>query len=259
VQRIREGNADIIDGYSGALYLLAKEVEKNGVEDISPRLMFGSADLIDSPSCKFIERVLNAPYYDQFGCAEVDRTAWQCPEREGYHMDVDSVVTEFVDSGGEKVAAGEMGEIVYTSLSNYAMPFIRYSVGDMGIPSDEPCTCGRSLPLMRVVEGRKDSLITLVDGRVVSPRTFTVGMSMFDYYDNIDQFRIIQKKKHVFDFYIKMKNNMLSDDVFRDKIQSHYENLLNLSSEDLEINICFVDEIPLGKTGRLMAVVSQIN
>jgi phenylacetate-CoA ligase len=259
VQRIREGNADIIDGYSGALYLLAKEVEKNGVEDISPRLMFGSADLIDSPSCKFIERVLNAPYYDQFGCAEVDRTAWQCPEREGYHMDVDSVVTEFVDSGGEKVAAGEMGEIVYTSLSNYAMPFIRYSVGDIGIPSDEPCTCGRSLPLMRVVEGRKDSLITLVDGRVVSPRTFTVGMSMFDYYDNIDQFRIIQKKKHVFDFYIKMKNNMLSDDVFRDKIQSHYEHLLNLSSEDLEINICFVDEIPLGKTGRLMAVVSQIN
>jgi len=258
IELIRNGKADVLDGYSGALFLIAKEIERSDIEGISPRLMFGSADLIDAPSRKYIEQVFNSPYYDQFGCAEVDRTAWMCPERHGYHMDVDSVITEFVDEAGQMTATGERGEIVYTSLFNYAMPFIRYSVGDVGISSDEECPCGRSLPLMNVVEGRQDSLIPLVDGRVVSPRTFTVGMSMFEYYNDIDQFRIMQKKKHSFDFYLKMKNGSSNYDDLPSKLRKHYENILNLKGEDLEINVSYVDEIPLGRTGRLMTVISDI-
>ena len=259
IERLRTGKCDIVDGYSGAIYLIAKELEGKGLDDITPRVMFGSADLIDLPSRRYIESVFNAPYYDQFGCAEVDRTAWQCPERGGYHMDVDSVITEFVDDDGENVASGERGEIVYTSLFNYAMPFIRYSVGDIGIPSDEECPCGRSLPLMEVAEGRKDSLITLSDGRVVSPRTFTVGMSMFEYYSEMDQFRIIQISRSVFNFYIKMKKKISSEEDFIDKIYDHYQKILKLSSDDLEIYVYFVDEIPLGRTGRLNAVISEMN
>ena len=67
-------------------------------------------------------------------------------------MDVDSVITEFVDDDGEDVALGGKGEIIFTSLFNFAMPLIRYAVGDVGIPSDDERPCVRNLPLMEVIE-----------------------------------------------------------------------------------------------------------
>jgi phenylacetate-CoA ligase len=257
-QVIRKAKADVLDGYSGALFLLAKEAERQGIREIQPRLVFGSADLIDESSSKLIERVFNAPYYDQFGCAEVDRTAWQCPEKVGYHMDADSVITQFVDSEGNEVSPGETGEIVYTSLFNFAMPFIRYSIEDLGKPSSEVCPCGRTLPLMEVVVGRKDSLLILPNQRVISPRALTVAMSMFEYYENIDQFRVVQKKEDLFEVFIKMKNNTLTDKVVERKLSSHFCEMLGLSLQDVTFDVNFVESIPLSKSGRLMAVTSEV-
>ena len=82
---------DVLDGFSGVLWLLAKEAELRGVNAIRPRMIFGSGDLIDRSSRSYMEKVFEAPYYDQFGCTEVDRTAWQCPEQIGYHIDMNVI------------------------------------------------------------------------------------------------------------------------------------------------------------------------
>ena len=63
--------------------------------------------------------------------------------------------------------------MVMQALCRKAMPFIRYSVGDLGVPDDAPCVCGRGLPLMRSVEGRTVDCLALPDGRVVSPYQLT--------------------------------------------------------------------------------------
>ena len=60
--------------------------------------------------------------------------AWQCPECQEYHIDADALILQFLDKSGEEVSAGENGEIICTSLFNYAMPLIRYAIGDVGIP-----------------------------------------------------------------------------------------------------------------------------
>lgn len=255
---IRKAKADVLDGYSGALFLLAKETERQGIREIQPRLVFGSADLIDESSSKLIERVFNAPYYDQFGCAEVDRTAWQCPEKAGYHMDVDSVITQFVDSEGNEVSPGETGEIVYTSLFNFAMPFIRYSIEDLGKPSDDVCQCSRILPLMKVVEGRKDSLIVLPDGRLLSPRILTVGMSMFEYYNSIEQFRILQKKPDFFDVFLCVKENILDKEVLEKKLNMHFAKILGLPEQNVVFNVTIVEDFPVSKSGKLMSIISNV-
>jgi len=259
VKLIRKAKPDVLDGYSGALYLIGRYVEREGISDIRPRLMFGSADFIDVSACRYLEKVFQAPYYDQFGCSEVDRTAWQCPEQTGYHMDVDSVITEFVDEEGNAVSAGERGEIVHTSLFNFAMPFIRYSVGDVGKPSADECPCGRVLPLMEVIEGRKDSFVVLPDGKVMSPRAFTVAMSMFEYYDCIEQFRIVQKRVGFFDVLLKLKKVDLTKGDIAEKLKLHFQRILGISAEGVTFNVSFVDEIPLTKNGRLSAVVSEVS
>jgi len=255
---VNEAKPDILDGYSGSLLLLAKEIQKRGAETIKPRIIFGTAELIDNVSCGFIEQTFNAPFYDQFGCAEVDRTAWQCPEKRGYHMDVDSVMTQFVDDEGNNVSSGERGEIVYTSLFNYSMPFIRYAVGDVGVPSDEKCPCGRSFPLMEVVEGRKDSLLILPDGQLLSPRTFTVALSMFELYNQIEQFRVIQKEVDLFKIYIKKKDGGVDENVLESGLLMHIRRMLNSKLNDVKFDVEFVEDLPANKTGKHQAVVSEL-
>jgi phenylacetate-CoA ligase len=205
-----------------------------------------------------MEEVFQAPFYDQLGCAEVDRTAWQCPEKAGYHMDADSVIVQFVDKDGKEVSDGERGEIVYTSLFNYAQPFIRYSIGDVGVPLSEECSCNRKLPLMKMIEGRKDSFLVLPDGRLLSPMTFWTIMHYFEQANEIDRFRVIQKKLTSIEIYVKTKHTLISNQLLEKKLVQQIRNFLQVDVALMDIVVKFVDEIPLDKTGRLRSVVCEL-
>jgi phenylacetate-CoA ligase len=255
IKIISELKPDVLDGYSGSLLLLAKEVDRRGLTAIKPRIVFGTADLLDSVSYEFLGKVFEAPFYDQFGCSEVDRTAWQCPEKIGYHMDVDSVITQFVDDEGNEVSIGERGEVVYTSLFNYAMPFLRYAIGDIGIASNEKCSCGRNFPLMEVVEGRRDSFFVLPDGRLLSPRILTNAMSRF--FEKIVQYLIVQRRVDLFKICVKKKDEVIDEKQFAAELVAHVKKMLGVD-EDMNIEVEFVNEIPSSKTGKLMAVFSEL-
>jgi phenylacetate-CoA ligase len=256
IKSVTEAEPDVLDGYSGSLLSLAREVDRKGLDTIQPRIVFGTADLIDDASVKFMERVFGAPFYDQFGCAEIDRSAWQCPEKIGYHMDVDSVITQFVDDEGQEVSAGKRGEVVYTSLFSYAMPFIRYAVGDVGTPSDEECPCGITFPLMKVVEGRKDSLILLPDGRVLSP--MAVRNAISEYFDLIVQYRVVQKKLDFLEIYVEKKDSSVDEKSLGSKLVEHINRTFDLEKCGVSVAVNFVEKVPLSKTGKLAAVVSEL-
>jgi len=249
---------DILAGYSSSLWLLAKEAQKRGVETIKPRLIFGGAELVDSFFRQFVEKMFDAPFYDQYATVELERIAWQCPAKLGYHIDADAIIVQFVDKNGEEVSEGESGEIVCTSLFNYAMPFIRYAVGDIGIPSNEECPCGITLPIMKVIEGRKDSLLLLPDGRLLSPRVLTITMNMFELNRCIEQFRIVQKETDLFEIWIKKKDNSIDETTIATKLVAHIRRTLKIDMYEITFQIKFVKQIPIDKSGKLMAVVSEL-
>ena len=256
---IEELKPDILDGYSSSLWLLAKEMKKRGAETIKPRFIIGGAELIGDPSRQFVEKAFDAPVYDQYACDEMERIAWQCKEKEEYHVDADSIVVQFVDKNGEEVAPGERGEIVCTSLFNYAIPFIRYAVDDIGIPSNEKCRCGRTLPLMKLVEGRKDSFLILSDGQVLSPLGFDAAMCLFKFHSNIDQYRIAQRKIDLFEFLIKLNSNGVDEEAVEKELLTHLRRTLNISTDKATFDVKFVENIPLDKTGKLRKVVSELS
>ena len=259
VSTIQRLKPDILDGYSSSLLLLAKEVEKRGIETIRPKFIIGGAELIDGSTRQFIEKSFEAPFYDQYACVELERLAWQCREKGGYHIDADSIVMQFVDDDGEEVAPGESGEIVCTSLFNYAMPFIRYAVGDVGKPSeDRDCLCGRTFASMKVIEGRKDSLIVLPDGRILPPLIFGWIMEFFKFYRYVDHYRIIQKKVDFFKVLIKKRGGDVRERDMEEELLTHIIKMLNISDSEVTFEIEFVDEIPLDKSGKFMKVVSEL-
>ena len=253
---IEKLNPAVLEGYSSSILLLAKHKETWEKKTINPRFILGGAELIDLHSIEYIEKIFQVPFYDQYASVEFERIAWQCPEKKGYHIDSDAVIVQFLDKNGEEVSAGETGEVVVTSLFNYAMPFVRYNLGDVGIPSDEMCECGRNLPLMQMVEGRKDALLILPNGKLMTPRAFTYALHEFKYYNCIEKFQIVQNRIDAFDFILKIKEKSCKEEVVNTELLKHLQNIFNL--KDVVFEIKFVDDIPLDKSGKLMAVVSKL-
>ena len=259
ILKIENLEPDVLDGYSNSLLLLAKEAQKRGLGTMRPKFLVSGAELIDIPSRNFIEEVFEAPLYDQYATVELERMAWQCPEKTEYHIDADSIIMQFIDEDGEEVTPGEEGEIVCTSLFNYAMPFIRYALDDIGLLSEtSECPCGRTFPLMKVMEGRKNSLLAFPSGRVFAPLAFMLGVWMFKYYNCIDLFRVIQKRKDLLIFKLKLKDCRVDERTIEEELLTHLRKVLEISEDEVTFEVEFVDDIPLDRDGKFKIVVSEL-
>lgn len=190
---LRAINPDVIWSPPSYLRLLAQAVRKLGVEDVRPRIIISSAEMLDRPTRALIESTFGAKVFDEYGAADVASRAlaWQCAKREGYHINMDALYMEFVKNG-EPVSAGEEGYIVATSLFRYATPTIRYMIGDVGIPSGEPCSCGRTFPLMKSLVGRSDDFLVMPDGRLVSPLSAIALLGRG--VPGVQRYQIVQEK-----------------------------------------------------------------
>ena len=108
------------------------------------------------------------PLMDSYSCTEAGALALQCPDHEHYHVQCENVYLEVLREVGTPCAPGETGRVVITPLHNFAMPLMRYDLGDYATLG-EPCACGRGLPVIRNVLGRARNLARDPSGRHYQP------------------------------------------------------------------------------------------
>ncbi len=240
----------VLRGMPSDLSRFAQAVRKKGITSINPKLIITSAELLDSKTRNFITETFPARLVDCYGSIECGWIAWECPARAGYHLNADCLIVEFIRDG-KAVNPGEPGEIVVTNLHSYAMPFIRYSVGDVGIPNNTPCPCGRGLPLMNTVEGRMVDCLTLSNGRTVSPYQLTC---LVEQIPGIQRYQIIQTQKDG----ILVK--IIPDGRFTEQTSQRIIDDLNaLLGEKILIHTELVQEIPKDSSGKFRVVKSHLS
>jgi phenylacetate-CoA ligase len=238
---------DVMIGYPSFFQLLAEKI----AGEISPRLIFCTAEILSSHCRALINSAFGAKIIDSYGCTEAGDIAWECPQANtGYHINCDSVLVEFVKDE-ESVNDGEEGEIVLTNLFNHAMPLIRYKIGDVGVPSDEKCSCGRTLPLMRLLKGRSDDFIILPNGKKLSLQgALSVrAKSVIE----VSEYRIIQEKRNLIEVWLKMCEGYRDSSVTR-----FVAALREIIGENVEIRVRIVDEIPRDNSGKLRRIISRV-
>ncbi len=238
-----------VTAYPSMLIEWAKILKERGEKIEIPVFIRAEAEILTKESKAFIEDVFDSHIYEEYGSAEFVQFAWECPEG-GFHMSSDSILFEFLDGEGEPVAPGEEGEMFVTSLEARAMPFIRYRINDRGVPLDEVCTCGRGLPLMKLVVGRDDDFIWLPSGKRVNPRTV---IPFFELAPGVKEFRIVQEKK---DF---IAIDVMPGPAFTEKIKKKLiVDILHILGEPIEISVNECDEIPRGRHGRPRPIQSMV-
>ena len=250
---IEEFKPDIIRGYTSCVENFAMFCEDNKLHT-KPKLIFTSAELLDKKARKTITSALGAELFDIYVSVEFGPMAWECCEHSGYHINADGLILEFVDHG-EAVAPGERGEIVCTSLFNDIFPLIRYSIGDVAIPSDERCSCGVTLPLMKIVEGRTGDYLVALDGRKIPPIIFFPFP--FDDADvnRLKQFKVIQEQRDKLLILIVANNHLGgTEDIFK----RAEKNLRGVFGEHMQITFKMVEKIRRDSTGKLRKIVSKV-
>ena len=115
------------------------------------------------------------PLADTYSAEEVGYIALQCPGQEHYHVQAESLLVEILDERGAACAPGQIGRVVVTDLHNFATPLIRYEIGDYA-EVGEPCSCGRSLPVLRRILGRTRNMLVTRDGKRFWPAFGSRGL-----------------------------------------------------------------------------------
>jgi phenylacetate-CoA ligase len=245
---------EIIYSFPTTLTVLAKMIESDRTRygPIRPRFIVSHAELLAGETRRYLESVFDCPVYNEYGATEFGfRMAWECTERRGMHLDADSIFVEFLDGNFLPVPPGQSKEMVVTGLVNEAMPLIRYRIGDTGIPSERKCPCGRGLPLVESIEGRKDDYIRLPSGKLISPRAL---VPLVEQFRDILEFRIIQHKEDLFRVYIVNPRGIGTQTI--SELKSSLSDMMN---EEVEISVETVSELPRNERGKLKSVISEVN
>jgi len=217
-----------------------KELAEIWAPELRPERIFTSGEMLDDETRKAIERALGAPVYDIYGCTELKEIAWECPARQGYHVNSDWLLVETV---------GPDNLIVVTSLYNYGMPLIRYRLGDTGRFLDRPCHCGRALPLMAPGFGRSVDYIQLPSGGRVSPYTLINNVEVLP---EIRQFQIVQESLD------RVVVTVVPSPEFGDGSDQRLRSVLAPDLPDVTVEIRTVEGIPREPSGKYRMAFSRI-
>ena len=146
--------------------LVAQEVKKRGLKEKLnlKKIIAGSERTSPAMKTKIMELLGVEEYYDIPGLTELygPGTGLSCSESENIHYWADYYILEILDPETlEPVPPGEVGEMVYTTLSKEAAPLIRYRSRDLTRLIEEPCSCGCFLPRHAPILGRSDDMFVI--------------------------------------------------------------------------------------------------
>jgi phenylacetate-CoA ligase len=147
-----------LSGYPSSMYVLADYYRQSGRRAPRLKAALTSAETLLNHQRRAIEEAFTTHVFDQYGQAEMQSFWYEC-EAGRMHAHPLAGVTEILRPDGTPAAPGEMGEVVLTGLVNYAMPLVRYRVGDTARFATESCPCGRGMPVIEEIGGRLDDFI----------------------------------------------------------------------------------------------------
>lgn len=214
---------------------------------LRPKLVFTQGELLTDRCRQLIYQIFQVEPHNTYGSREFAGIAFECNEHSGLHVINDWTILELTRNG-QSVGPNEEGETILTSLSNFAMPLIRYELGDLALWAKDNCGCGRNWPLIKELRGRTNSTLLLPSGR----RVIGEGVCrLIRDLENIKRFQIVQRSRS--DVLIKVvPRSKLTDTTSHNAAEKEIINRISFAclNENFNIQVEFVDSIFPQKSGK---------
>ena len=236
---------DKIFAYAHAMYVLARYLARaRWTPPPGLRAIFTTAEMLFDFQRECISQTFGVPVAREYGARDVGVMAYECP-RGGLHIAAEGMLLEIDGAGPDG-----LGEIVATNLHSAAMPIIRYRTGDMGQLDTEPCPCGRTLPCLKRLEGRRMDFLVMPDGRVMHP---TAVVHIIREYQPIREFQIVQESVE------RLAIKIVPADGFSEATrQAILATVKRVVGERVAVDIELTQAIPRAASGKHRFVISKV-
>lgn len=248
---IRTFRPAMLFGYPSALGLIAEHARarRQRMDDLGIKVAFVTSERLYDAQRATISETFGCPVANGYGARDAGFIAHECPEGQ-LHLQAEDVIVEICDHDGGAVPPGEAGEIVVTHTATHEFPFVRYRTGDVGVLSDQMCGCGRTLPIMKEIQGRTTDFVQAANG------TLMHGLALiYTVRDlpGVEQFKIIQHSLDCTEVLIVA--GPAFDAAAESRIVQEYRNRLG---KGVDIRVTRVDRIPAETSGKFRYVVSRV-
>ncbi len=247
---LTRGRVRLLLGYPTSLEYLARAIgSRIPGRPLDLAAVFTTGEVLHPHQRSVLQEVFGCQVVDEYGSAEVGHIAAECPHGQ-MHIAAENVIVEW-EPAQEGMNAHR--ELLVTDLTNFAMPLIRYRIGDLGAPA-APCPCGRGMPVLRLGVGRTSDLVVLPGGR-------RADFSVFDAVPEevsargvpLRQFRVLQHAEDHFEILLA------GPDAMAGVLEHVRRRMLAALDPSVRIDVRAVSAIPPDPTGKRRRFISYLS
>ncbi len=243
---------DVITGMPGMLCRVAEHLLDQDRVRITPRLLIVGGEVLTPVMRRRLVEGFNAPVRETYASHEFPLLGWECPRGGEFHTNDDGVILEVLHEG-RPAREGERGEVVATNLHAYAMPFIRYRLGDIATRGDRHPNCSQPFSSIRSIQGRMTDYFPLPDGRVVHP--YQILSSFIGGGDGwIRQYQLLQEREDR--IVLRVQPAQTPDP---ERVAALQRSVLSLLGPQVDFRVQLVDDLPLEESGKFRPSLSLVH
>lgn len=245
---IDKHNVKWLNGYANSIYQLARMSLEQHLEIPEVKAVITTSEKVTSEMRETIERAFSTEVYEEYGTVEDVFYVCEC-EFKRKHINPDAGIVEIVDENFEPLPDGQEGEVLATGFIRPSQPMIRYRVGDRAVLDDEPCPCGRQMPVLREVLGRSEDTVYGPDGR-----RMVRFHGIFTDQPHVKEGQVVQESLDRLRLRVVATPDFGDQDK-QDMVSRVHQRLTNKVEVDIEV----VDRIERTPAGKFQAVVSELS
>ena len=236
ISKINKFQPKVIRGYPSSIFTLADYIKANNTDIHSPKVIFTTAEMLLQSQKEVIESVFSCRVFNHYSNPESMTNAYECSAG-GLHLGTDITFVEIVD-----------GKIIATDMNNLAMPMIRYDTEDMAELKKNICSCGRQLPLIKSLNGRKTDILSFDNGTRIGGPALTLIFKEF----NLINYQVIQETGN------SITINLVTNDQFGKEEIYKIENIMQYHcGKDIKISINVTDRIALPSSSKWRFIINK--
>lgn len=249
---LQREDPDYLLTHPSIVHRLAEFCLRHGIRLPRLRQVETIAEILRPATREACKAAWNVPIVDVYSAREAGYIALQCPEHEHYHVQAEGILVEVLDHLGRPCRAGELGRVVVTPLHNFAMPLIRYDIGDFAVLG-EACPCGRGLPVLKRILGRKQNMLVLPSGERRWPLLSSGDIRALLGIAPIRQYQFVQKSLEAMELRLALERPLQGDEEqgLRRWVEEKF-------GHPFAVAFAIFDEIPRPASGKFEDFIGEV-
>lgn len=231
----------VLEGYPSYIYKLAQVGTRENIKPFMPRAIITSGETLHHEQRELIEQYFTTKVTNRYGSREFGGIAYECRFHSGLHI----APFRFI------VHEDANGELLVTDLDNYATPFIRYAIGDIGSVREINCPCGLTVDTLVSLSGRSHDIIRTRSGKILGGQFWTTASRAVG---GIEAFQLVQYAVDSVELRIQTGADFKPENlkILEDKVH-------HIVGDELKLEIKYVDHIEPTKMGKLRFIINMMH